>query len=315
MTTPPPPARLRGDPGAILLRPVLQLTLFFEPTIAWAHETAPALLRSFLRLRSHRPPRLFRVSSDARWRPLPDPPSELAEALAPSMFGAGLRPGFRLRIVDEPHAPSHAFVYREHDPEIGPPCGYLQVQLPFEADPDELLALAIEAAQTAPLDQGSLGYAWSWSEALPRNAFHAVARRAQRLLGVDVTHADRAVWHAHERLLTVSWLTLVGGRLAEALGLASPAALAEPLSGSGASVLELTHACAIRAGDRPDVGDVHAMDAPRIQAQVTRTLSPHLAGDVPALPGWFSEPDSPDDLAPEGRTAAFRRRLLLEGER
>lgn len=307
----PDRVHLRDRPSVTLLRPVLQLTVYFEPTLEWAHTTAPSLLRSFLALRSHSPPRLFRVASDARWRPLPDPVEELIDALPPSSFGTGLRPGFRLRVVDHPDAPSHAFVYREHDPRVGAPCGYMQVTLPTDRDPEELVALAIEIAQTAPIDQALAGYAWSWNEQLPRNAFGAVARRAERYLGVDVQHPDAASWHAHEVLLGAGWLTLIGGRLSRALGLDLDRAAATLRSPEvGATCMSLQHALLIRAGAAPEVGDVNAMELPLAQARVTAALAPHLGGDEPALPGVFSEPETPEDHPPEGRTAAWRRRLL-----
>ena len=108
-------------------------------------------------------------------------------------------------MVDNPGAPSTGFVYREVHPDRAPPLGYVQMFLPLNTDPNALVALAIEVAQTYRITCGIGGYSFSWNPLYPRNAGHAAYRYCLRFLGVEVQAPEAMSFHAHEALPGANW--------------------------------------------------------------------------------------------------------------
>lgn len=284
---------LRSRPDVTLLRPCLALTLYLEPGPRWASEWASHLFQAFL---EHAPAgqlRWFRSSIEERWRPVGDL-STLAEALS---FGGAWRDGgerhlLKVVVRDDQDLPETCFSYREVARGRTPRVGFAELRLPFDRDPDALLALAIEAAHRFPVACGVGGYAFALDPRHPRNAGHAAWRESKRFLGVDLLAPESFSLFADEALPGTGWLTLIGATGARA-GV-DVDRLATRVWRNDVATMSLPHALLLRAGARPHTGDVNLMDLPLAQAEVSAALAPHLATKV-TLPGRFREEEATRD--------------------
>ncbi len=303
-----PRAVVAGDYEVVVARPVLALTLYLDRAERWASEWAPALLERFL-FGMRAPVASFRTSNRDEWRPVPLDRAELVEALR----ARKPRHLFRFRVVDDEEVPTTAFAYREVDPRRSERTGHLQIVLPLDTPPEELLALAIEICQLHEVTCGVGGYAIAWNEDLPRNSFEAVYSLTKRYWGLDVQLPDAASAFARTHLPSVSWLTILGSSLLAARGVDGNA-LSEKLRTEGrALVLPTATGLCVRTGDAPELGDVNLMEHPfALGALGTLLASLTLTGGF-EFPGPFSQPDEPDG-GPLARTDDWRGRFVtMEG--
>src|SRR5690606_16219446 len=116
------------------------LVVYFRDAAGWSTTHAADRLDAFLGLFGDRLT-AFQTSRSAEWRRLPPDRRELARHLR---WEGPPRHQFLLEMADEEDTPSLAFRYREIDPRHTGQCGYLQLALPIDTDPAELLAQALE---------------------------------------------------------------------------------------------------------------------------------------------------------------------------
>ncbi len=293
---------LRERPDWTIVRPVLALTVYLERETEWARRWAAELFASFRARPFAAALRWSRSSITSDWRPTRDDLA-IQDALS---NGSSPRHLLRLRIADDPNVPNVAFTYREVDPSRARRAGYVQLVIPIDSDPDELLALAIEVAQQADAACMIGGPALVWNEELPRNSFDAIYRLCKRFAGIDVQLPDEANAFAKRRLPSVAWLTFVGNRMMALHGM-SPRELVPAPTSAGVSTVETRTGLVFRAGAVPELGDINAMEDPVALRALTRHLAAFLIGDDLSFPGRFrGEPMQ----EPADHTSAWRTRLV-----
>lgn len=287
---------LLAPPHRVIARVALGVTVFLDDATAWAREGALASLRAFL---DHAPRESLRwcaTSAREGWIPLDGPTLERFCALVPLPWGRpNPRHGFRMRLVDEPDAPSVAWTYRETDPAHGTLRGHIQVILPVTSAPHTLEQLAIDLAQTSPITCGVGGHIATWSEAATPTVLPILRAWCLRYLGLDLPRPD-----VNGRLVDVSlpgthWLTLLGPTLLAKL----PAtALSTPWT-EDVDLHSLRHAVVVRAGEAPTLGDTNTLRYPAAYAEVAHRLAPLLPPTVRPFSHWR-----------EGQTNAWMRRFV-----
>lgn len=293
---------LRDEPEVSLVRPALVLTLYLDEAHEWAMHHAEATARLFVSRVRPTDLRWFTTSSIAQWRHLP--PEEMEEVLSSISARTLLRRArhlLRVRLADDHGAPSLGFVYREVDPSLTSALPYVQITLPQTTPSDELLAFAIELAQTVPFSVGVAGWSFSWNPLFPKNCFTTMFGLLKRFVGVDVQHPERTAWIARDVIPGPAWLTLVSNAAAERMGLDRGELLARSWA-SEVTVLPLQRSLLIRAGERPMVGDLNLMEYPHAMAEASAVLARHYPEEPPALPGRFERE--------EGSTLAWMQRLV-----
>lgn len=258
--------------GEVLVRPGLTLTVYLDvPNPRVDPVTLVDVCRSYLERIDPGRLRWFWSSVTGRWR-------TTGNALHDILVGLEVQAGgvprhlFRFSIVDSTDVPSWGFTWFEADPARSTLTSYLQLYWPWDADPDELLAMAIEIGQTCRVHAGVGGLHFNWNRRWMKDAMDAIARLARRYLGIDVQVPDLAAEYARRALPGTSWVTLVG----TSLPTPPPSVTAPDIAG-----LTLASAYLFRAGERPQAGDVNFAEYPHAQASVARALSPLIVRDPP----------------------------------
>jgi hypothetical protein len=297
MTTAPPDRVLRDAQHVSVACPTLGLTLYLTDMIAWARGAATAALAAWLRHCPAGSPTWYTTSGMADWEPVlgDTMPALLEQVSSPDLLR--VRHLFWFRVVDDTGAPSAGFSYRETNEARGPG-GWLQLFLPEDTDPGRLLALTEELADLAPFLCGVGGHLASWNAHEKPTAFWDIRDWCRRHLGLDVQDPDQMAWHARQRLPGTSWLTLIGDPFeARADALAAVETRPGPFT-----VTRRKHGLLVRAGERPDLGDVNTLTFPAAYAAVARRLAPFLVtGDELEFPGGFVD---------HGDTGAWLRRFV-----
>ncbi|MGK3983612.1 type VI immunity family protein [Sorangium sp. So ce136] len=120
-----------------------------------------------------------------------------------------------------------------------------------------------------------LGYA-TWNVQGWETSSNALYAHARRFPGFDVGYYHRNLEAFLNRIRTVSWLTYLGPQLTDALrrsgrSLSSSRLVAVGGAGAGGVVL--------RAGDRPEPGDVNRLNLPRSYVEADAMVRPLRASD------------------------------------
>jgi hypothetical protein len=161
-----------------------------------------------------------------------------------------------------------------------PPFFVFAMELPVAVvdDPDEVVAFVQEALATFPLDNGWGGYAFFHHPATDRDEVAAWATpRLLRHPGLGYGNPVPFTNAADKGVVVVNWLTLLGPQPTTALGGANKLGRAAP---TGVSVLPLgPGGVVIRAGQRPEVGDVNRNDLLPSYHAVGQLVSPVRAPD------------------------------------
>lgn len=208
------------------------------------------------------------------------------------------------RLADTPNCPEVGFSYTEIDPRRAERSAVLELTLPQEHSPEELLHLATELAKLGPLRSMVGGYVARWNVLYRRNAFNVFYLWAQRYLGLDIQDAEELASFTPEWLPGSNWLTLVSPQLAKArdfdLSTLRKDSWKQPVDVSvvGKSVL-------LRAGERPTVGDLNRLAYPQAYAEVARRLEPLFVEEAPEFWGLFTD---------KSKTRAWLRRLVEAGD-
>jgi hypothetical protein len=299
-TSPLPPARvLAAAPAVSVARPALGLALYLAEPVAWTRENAAAMFEAFWarvpegRLRWYTTSELtdwFRVGQNGR--------DGIVRAL--SRWIGQPRQLLQLRVVDDAGAPSAAFVYREIDPRRCSRSATLELVLPPETDPEELVALAAEAARLGPLLSGVGGFTATWNPHEKPTAFWDIHDWCKRFVGLDVQDAEAMAWHAFDGLPGSNWLTLVGNVAADRVRLDLAALAAGPWK-HGVKATPLAHGLLLQAGPAPVLGDLNRGEFPWAYAEVARRLAPAFVKEPTPFWGGFHE---------HGDTVAWLRRLV-----
>jgi hypothetical protein len=151
-----------------------------------------------------------------------------------------------------------------------------------ESDPESLVGLVAEMASAIPFASGHAGYSLDYD---PRGEYRVVAREklaalVRRHPGLDVPCVENTSFAIHDGFKRVSWLTLVGAELTERLGGADAI---EGRLGEGIEVRRLETGVLVRAGPRPEIGDVNRRESLPLYHEVGRVLAPVRAREHPAV--------------------------------
>jgi hypothetical protein len=272
-----------------LLQPGLGLTVYFEDGLPWAETGAAELFDRFLEVV---PPYRFKrwtTSTFDDWRDVHLALPEIRTQLSIRNITGRVRHLWSFRIGERPDAPEVELAYREVARGPMSPLGYVELQMPIDVDPAELLALTIEVGQRFPVTFAIGGYRVSWNRHYPRNAHHWFWRFARRFLGFDMQNPERAAWRAAQWLPGSSWLTLIGST--EALDEDARATLKARTWERDIAVIPLAAGLLLRAGEHPQIGDVNQMEFPFAQAEVARALHPFFDPSPPGPDGVVEEED------------------------
>ncbi|WP_224244450.1 type VI immunity family protein [Hyalangium gracile] len=208
------------------------------------------------------------------------------------------------RLADEPNCPEVGFSYTEIDPRRAERSAVLELTLPQEHPPEELLSLAIELGKLGPVHSLVGGYVGRWNVLHQGDAFNLFYRWAERYLGLDIQEPEEMATYTPEWLPGSNWLTLVSHRLAQTrefdVSTLRRDSWTQPVEVSvvGKGVL-------LQAGARPTMGDLNRLAYPEAYAEVARRLDPLFVEEPPEYWGLFTE---------KGKTRAWLRRLVEAGD-
>ncbi len=161
------------------------------------------------------------------------------------------------------------FMFHGHRPvtQAGK-AGFFRFELPWNADPRELLQLAVDMAALVPFDSGFGG--WFYKPAVDVSAayteMYAVCRR---FWGIEAWNLDVSVDYVLEGYQCVNWLTLVGDRLRRR----EPAAVAAATQAAAWS-WSGPYGTVLQASDRPLLGDQNRQEAMPGHQAIARALLP-----------------------------------------
>jgi len=180
-------------------------------------------------------------------------------ALGEDMIGLAMHSGTADDSVDPP---AFEFFHLQLDAEQ--PSTGARISVPLdevERNPDEFVELAVNAVADLPLRYGFAGYALSWRPESHR-ASSAAADWAVPLLkrhpGLALGDLLPYVMHARAGVLAVSWLTLLGASYVETLG--GVQTLSAQLAHNYSTYDLNGGGTMIRAGSKPELGDVNRSD-------------------------------------------------------
>jgi hypothetical protein len=161
-----------------------------------------------------------------------------------------------------------------------PPCFVFRMTLPVDAaqNPEDVVAFAQDALREFPLDHGYCGYSLVWDEtSADAEAIRWAGPLYLRHPGLNYESAVALSNAASDGVVAVSWLTFLGPQITAALG--GPKKLAKAIP-SGVSMLPLGEGgTLLRAGERPELGDVNRRERLPLYRAVGRLVSPHRASD------------------------------------
>jgi hypothetical protein len=289
-----------------IVRVALGLTAYLDEPEFWAREGAQRALDLLLGTSVADELEYYTTSVMTQWEELGQGTlRELRQVLSSRVLVQD-RPRHLMffRVADIPNCPEVGFSYTEIDPKRAERSAVLELTLPQENPPEELLHLATELAKLGPLHSMVGGYVARWNELHRRDAFNLFYLWAQRYLGLDIQDAEELASFTPEWLPGSNWLTLVSQQLAKArdfdLSTLRRDSWKQPVDVSivGTGVL-------LRAGERPTVGDLNRLAYPEAYAEVARRLDPLFVEEPPEFWGRFT------DVA---KTHAWMRRLVEAGD-
>ncbi|MFN0062567.1 MAG: type VI immunity family protein [Myxococcaceae bacterium] len=288
----PLPLIAETDSGLPIARPALGLTAYLAEPDSWARGGASKALKVFLERAPRKRLEFLTTSVMTEWRALAQ--REL-EALADELTAQVLllkapRHHFTLSLVDVPDLPEVGFSYTEIDPKRGDRAGVLELTLPPETPPSQLVDLAKAIAEIGPLFSMVGGCVVRWSPIFQNLAFDQIYLWSRRYVGFDVQDAEEMAWHAPESLPGTGWLTLVGNPLAETID-CSPEKLLRQKWKEKIEVHRTSAGVLIQAGSEPSWGDLNAFAFPDAYAEVARALKDGLPKAPPRLQGAFRADD------------------------
>lgn len=265
------------DEEVCVANPVLTLTAYLDTPLDWARTHLRTVLTTFVNTVGAERVPWYLTGMSTQWLRLR--PQETTQLLGDAMLHWTrnvVRNHFWLRLQDRTDAPECGFYYRELDPQQSGRAGYLQLFLPLETHPDDLLQLALEIANTGAVVSMVGGYGYSVLDGhYKATAFSAFRSYAKRYLGVDLQDPDQMAWHAHDQVPGSGWLTLVSDKLLAEMNVQRQD-LDALKSHRDVVVMALPNALLLRAGDAPTVGDRNTLVFPDAYAAVARALSPHF---------------------------------------
>jgi hypothetical protein len=288
----PLPLVAETDSGLPIARPALGLTAYLATPDFWARSGASKALRLFLSRAPRKRLEFLTTSVMTEWRAVAQSELDVIadELTAEVLLLDAPRHHFSLSLVDVPDLPEVGFSYTEVDPKRGDRTGVLELTLPPETPPAELLALARAVAEIGPLFSLVGGCVVRWSPLFQSLAFDQIYLWSRRFVGFDVQDPEEMAWCAPESLPGISWLTLLGDPLAKAMGRSPEELLArawkEPIS-----VQRTSAGVLIQAGSEPSWGDLNAFAFPDAYAEVARALEKALPEEPPRLQGAFMADD------------------------
>lgn len=282
---------LTDDPEVMVARVALGLTVYLDDAPHWAETGVPAMVSALLRMVPGASLEWLTTSTRNDWVRLTGAERDgLPETLANAWHAKGPRHLLQVRLSDDTQCMGAGFSYRELDPARGGRHGWLQLVLPYDQSPDDLLALAVELAQEHPFRCAVGGYLTTFNEWEKPAAFWCIRRWALQHLGLDVQDPDMAAWFVDQQLPSTNWLTLLGAPLLEARGLSARALQAHPWE-RPITVLPLDRGVIVRAGDRPVTGDVNDLVYPETYAEVSYALEALLPRRFARYYGGFHDGD------------------------
>lgn len=282
---------LTDDPEVMVARVALGLTVYLDDAPHWAETGVPAMVSALLRMVPGATLEWLTTSTRNDWvRLSPAERDGLPQTLANAWNARGPRHLLQVRLSDDTQCMGAGFSYRELDPARGGRHGWLQLVLPYDQSPDDLLALAVELAQEHPFRCAVGGYLTTFNEWEKPAAFWCIRRWALQHLGLDVQDPDMAAWFVEQQLPSTNWLTLLGAPLLEARGVSASALQAHPWE-RPITVLPLERGVIVRAGERPVTGDVNDLVYPETYAEVSRALEALLPRRFARYYGGFHDGD------------------------
>ncbi|MDO9019532.1 MAG: DUF3396 domain-containing protein [Deltaproteobacteria bacterium] len=282
---------LTDDPEVMVARVALGLTVYLDDAPHWAETGVPAMVSALLRMVPGATLEWLTTSTRNDWvRLSPTERDGLPQTLANAWNARGPRHLLQVRLSDDTQCMGAGFSYRELDPARGGRHGWLQLVLPYDQSPDDLLALAVELAQEHPFRCAVGGYLTTFNEWEKPAAFWCIRRWALQHLGLDVQDPDMAAWFVEQQLPSTNWLTLLGAPLLEARGVSASALQAHPWE-RPITVLPLERGVIVRAGERPVTGDVNDLVYPETYAEVSKALEALLPRRFARYYGGFHDGD------------------------
>ncbi|MFK7989803.1 MAG: type VI immunity family protein [Sandaracinaceae bacterium] len=283
---------LRDRPEITIARPTLGLALYTDAPTEWAMEHAARIAERFVELVGVTRFRCFMTSQLSRWRTADEEsiPGLLRDLRAGHVLNQA-RHLFTFRLADEACAPRYELTYREVNERRSNRLGYLRLTLPHDHPADDLLALALEISQTAPIWTGIGGFMLSGNPLYRQETYTWGLAWARRCWGLHLAELEDYARLGRDLLPGTGWLNVLGQPALDALGLdldrvdeATPASVA---------VMRLQRGALIRAGAAPVLGDANLMNAPTDLAALARALEPHLPVEAPPFPEPFGELATP----------------------
>jgi hypothetical protein len=284
---------LVDDFRVAVARATLGLTFYLDDAMAWARQGARAVLLGFMERVNARDLRFFTTSVRPGYHDITgNDMARLLHDLPLPATRSSPRHLFWLRLVDDGHVPTLAFSYREIDSDRQRRSGFLELTFPADFDPRVVADFAALIADQWPILCGTGGYQVSWNLREGATAHSAALPFCRRFLGLDLQDADELAWRVPGGVAGTGWLTLVGRRHAETLGI-DLAALAQRKWEAEVTPRELKQALLLRAGEAPTLGDLNRLAYPSAYAEVARMLAPYFIEDPPLFLGekWREEPD------------------------
>jgi len=145
---------------------------------------------------------------------------------------------------------------------------------PLEQDPRDYLDTARRLCDLLPYLSGHVGYCLETSPYYENQAYRAAYPLAMRHPGLNIAsdHATRPL-RDEKGVETINWLTLIGAIPLAKLGGAARlrAALARVPE---IQIIDSANGVIVRAGDRPQLGDVNRRDALPLYREVYRAVKP-----------------------------------------
>ncbi len=292
---------LSSAPDVSVAEVALGLTLYLDEPERWAHEGAAAMLAAFLEVAPRDRLVWYTTSMIPDWHRVGrDEFPGLVEVLSSPWTQRRVRHHFSFRLVDNVGAQNVGFTYHEVDSSRDGRAGFLQLLLPQEHDPNDLLQLALQVGHHWPIWSGIGGYLATWHAHMKAEGWDLLYGWARRYLGLDLQDPEAGSWQAPHGLLGTNWLTLIGNRLAESREI-DLAGLRAHAFANDVAVVPVQGGVVVRAGAAPTLGDLNQLVYPSAYAEVARQLQMHFVKGPPAFWGGFHQ---------HGNSAQWFRRLL-----
>jgi len=289
-----------------IIRVALGLTAYLDMPEFWAQEGAQRALDMLLGCSVADQLAYYTTSVMTEWEDLEESTlRELRRGLSSRVLVQD-RPRHLMffRLADEPNCPEMGFSYTEIDPRRAERSAVLELTLPQEHPPEELLSLATELGKIGPLHSLVGGYVGRWNVLYQRDAFSLFYRWAQRYLGLDIQAPEEMAALTPEWLPGSNWLTMVSQRVAHArefdLSTLRHGTWTQPVE-----VSAVGNAVLLRAGEQPTMGDLNRLAYPEAYAEVARRLDPLFVEEPSEFLGLFAD---------NVHTHAWLRRLVEAGD-